>query len=373
MSNPKESEPLDKINELSSRKAQHVKLVAEEDVSVAGSSTLFEYFDIIPAAIPDIDFDEVSTVTSFLGHEFQAPILVAGMTGGYPEAEAINKKIAKVCEELGIPMGVGSQRAMVENPDLSKTFNVKSVAPDVFLIGNLGLVQFNIGYGVEEANRAVELIDADALAVHFNAFQELMQPEGDTKFGGSWQALKSLCQNVDVPVIGKEVGCGISWNEVVRLQEIGCAAVDVGGAGGTSWAKIEVMRHPSIGKDDPLKPFDVDDPTLKWGIPTSISTWEATAKSTIPIIATGGMYHPLYAAKALLMGARMVGIARPVLQALLEGGEKGVRNYLLNYIYNIKRIMFLVGAKSVDQLPGMRWRLVPWGKAKDWLEYRNLL
>jgi len=370
----KEKNNNDNVFHLKSRKAHHVKIVVEEDVSVEGQTNFFEYFDIIPSAIPDIDFEEVSTETKFLGKTFSAPILIAGMTGGYPEAKKINQAIAEVCQDLNIPMGVGSQRAMLADPSLVETFDVKKFAPDVFLIGNIGLVQLNYGYGVDDAQRAVDLINADAIAVHVNAFQELMQPEGDTNFKGLWEKMEEICKTLSVPVIGKEVGSGMSWQDVLRMQEAGCSAVDVGGAGGTSWPKIEILRHvEEKTKKKAGKPLPLNDPLLKWGVPTALATWEATTKTNIPIISTGGMYHPLSAAKALLMGAKMVGIARPVLKILIEKGKEGVKEYLEEYILNVKRIMFLVGAKNIEQMTSMKWRLVPWGRAKDWLEVRKLL
>lgn len=353
---------------LESRKAQHVKLVVEEDVAVDKVSNGFSYFEVVPTAIPDINYNDINLDTEFLNQKFSAPVLVAGMTGGYPEAEKINKKLAKLCSKFNIPMGVGSQRAMIINPDMTKTFNVKEEVSDVFLIGNLGLVQFCLDFDQTSYETAADGINADAMAIHVNAFQELCQEEGDVNFKNAWQHLENICKYSKVPVIGKEVGTGIAWEEVKRMSDVGCAAVDVGGAGGTSWAKIELMRNES---ENP--PFQLDDPTLRWGIPTAFATWEATSKAYVPIISTGGMYHGLMAAKALAMGSTMVGVARPVLKALIDYGEVGAEKWMTHYLETIKRVMFLMGVDTVKKLRKRKHHLIPTGYARDWLARRDLL
>jgi isopentenyl-diphosphate delta-isomerase len=266
-------------------------------------------------------------------------------------------------------MGVGSQRAMIVNQEMTSTFNVKSEVEDLFLIGNLGLVQFCMDFGEDEYYTAKASIEADAMAIHVNAFQELCQPEGDVNFTGAWNELEKICKYSDVPVIGKEVGSGIAWEEVKRMQDIGCSAVDIGGAGGTSWAKIELMRH----EGDEELPFSLDDPALRWGIPTAFATWEATEKCFVPTISTGGMYHGLAAAKALAMGTSMVGIARPVLQNLINHGESAAEKYLRNYIETIKRMMFLIGVDNIESLKNQKSRIIPQGRAREWLVQRGLL
>ncbi|OLS29268.1 MAG: Isopentenyl-diphosphate delta-isomerase [Candidatus Heimdallarchaeota archaeon LC_2] len=353
---------------LESRKAQHVKLVIDEDVSVSKTTNGFSLFDIVPRSIPDINYTDISLETEFLGRTFQAPVLIAGMTGGYPEAKSINLSLAKICSKLDIPMGVGSQRAMVVNPDMTPTFNVKEEYPDLFLLGNLGLVQFCLDFELNDYQTAQEKINADAMAIHINSFQELCQPEGDLNFKGAWSELENICKNSKVPVIGKEVGSGIAWEEVGRMKQIGCSAVDIGGSGGTSWAKIELMRN-----DTPEVPFELDDPTLRWGIPTAFATWEATEKTKVPIISTGGMYHGLMAAKAIAMGSTMVGIARPVLMKLIKEGEDAAEKWLRHYIETIKRVMFLMGVDSIKTLKTQKSRLIPTGWAREWLLQRKII
>jgi len=360
--------PDDEKIELASRKAQHVKLVVDQETGVEKATNGFELFEVVPRSIPDVSYHDISLKAEFLDHTFDAPVLVAGMTGGYPEAQKINTSLARVCSKLNIPMGVGSQRTMVVDPSMTSTYDVKQEVEDVFLIGNLGLVQFSLDFGKEEFLASLEGINADAMALHVNAFQELCQPEGDIDFSNAWEELEKICKYSPVPVIGKEVGSGIAWEEVKRMQEVGCSAVDIGGAGGTSWAKIELMRH----EGDEL-PFELDDPTLNWGIPTSFATWEATEKTFVPLISTGGIYHGLQAAKALAMGTSMVGVARPVLQALVNHGESAAEKWLRHYIETIKRVMFLMGVDSIDQLKNQKSRLIPRGRAREWLLRRGLL
>ncbi len=349
------------------RKEDHVNLAITENVTVEGVTNGFEYFEFVPTAIPDIDFNDISTGVTFLGREFDAPVLIAGMTGGYPKAKEINLKLAKVCHKLNIPMGVGSQRAMIVRPETRETFDVKQTVPDVFLIGNLGLVQFSYDFTMESYVKAQQDIKADAMAIHVNSFQELCQPEGDLNWKDAWKNLDMICKNSEVPVIVKEVGTGIAMEEVRRLVNIGCAAIDVGGAGGTSWPKLELFRNE---REDALS---LTDETLKWGIPTAFATWEATRVPKASIISTGGMYHGLMAAKALAMGAKMVGVARPVLQALVNYGEEAAEKWLRQYFLNIKRVMFLLGVETVEELRGMKHKLIPMGKARDWLEGRKML
>ncbi len=353
--------------ELKSRKAQHVKIVIDENVGVDKVTNGFELFDIIPRSVPDINYSDINMNAEFLGHTFDHPIMVAGMTGGYREAKQINEKLAGICSRLNIPMGLGSQRAMIVNPETTDTFNVKASVPDVFLVGNLGLVQFCMDFDLSEYDLAVEGINADAMAIHVNAFQELCQPEGDVNFKGAWDEFEKISRHSKIPVIGKEVGAGIPYEDVVKMEKLGASAVDIGGAGGTSWAKIELLRH------DNERPYELDDPTLRVGIPTAFATYEATAKSDIPIISTGGMYNGLMAFKALAMGSSMVGIARPVLTTLINHGEEAAEQWLLQYSESIKRLMFLMGVDSINQLRQEKSRLVPTGRAREWLSHRKMV
>ncbi len=352
---------------ISSRKEDHVNLALTADVTVKSKSNGFEEFDIVPTAIPDINFDEIQLDVEFLGQKFSAPVLIAGMTGGYDNAEKINNSLAKVAEDLNIPFGVGSQRAMIKNPSMTKTYSVKDSNPNVYLIGNLGLVQFSYDFTIEDYFTAQDKIKADAMAIHVNPFQELCQPEGDLNWEGAWTNLKKICNESKVPVIVKEVGTGISGIEISRLEKIGCSAIDVGGAGGTSWPKLELYRN-NLPNSLPM-----DDPTLNWGIPTAYATWEATAETSVPIISTGGMYHGLMAAKAITMGSHMVGIARPVLQALTTDGIDGAKKWLERYILDIKRVMFLMGIDNIEKLRQQKHRVIPHGKAREWLLRRNYL
>lgn len=358
---------MDTSDQIKSRKEDHINLSLNADVSVEGKSNCFEEFELVPTAVPSINFNDISLESTFLKHEFSAPIMIAGMTGGYPNAEKINKSLARIATTLNIPLGVGSQRSMIKDPSITNTYNVKSEYPDVFLVGNLGLVQFSIDFDIEHYMQAVEGINADAMAIHVNAFQELCQPEGDLDWRNSWHNLEKIIQQSPVPVIGKEVGSGIAWEEALRMEKMGIAAVDLGGAGGTSWAKIELLRNTDKNA------LSLTDDTLKWGISTALATYEATSKLNIPTISTGGMYDGLSAAKALAMGTQMVGIARPVLQQLVTNGETAAIKWLEHYILNIKRVMFLMGIDTVQDLRLQKHRIIPVGKARQWLLSRGFI
>ncbi|MDH5402155.1 MAG: type 2 isopentenyl-diphosphate Delta-isomerase [Candidatus Heimdallarchaeota archaeon] len=353
---------------LQSRKAEHVKIVLDKDTKVSGVTNGFEDFHFVPNAIPDLNYNEINMNTIFLNNEFDFPVLVAGMTGGYPEAEKINSKLAQICSELNIPFGVGSQRAMVVDHSLTHTFDVKKHVKDVFLIGNLGLVQFCQEFTLENLESAINEINVDAMAIHINAFQEICQPAGDLNFKDSWNWINKIIKNSPVPIIIKEVGSGIARDEIQRLDSLKVHAIDVGGAGGTSWPKIEIMRH-----ENDESPFDLDDPTLRWGINTALATWEATSTTNIPIISTGGMYHGLMGAKALAMGATMIGVARPVLQTLMNDGSNAAKNWLLHYKETIKRIMFLLGVGDIENLMKLKHALIPQNQAYTWLKYRKFI
>ena len=353
--------------QIKSRKEEHVNIALNENVTVKGVSNGFEDFHVVPTAVPDLDFNDIDLSTEFLGVKFQAPILVAGMTGGYPRAEKINKSLARVCSKLGIPMGIGSQRAMITNKETLSTFNVKEEIPDVYLIGNLGLVQFSANFGMSELEEAIENVHADAMAIHVNPFQELCQPEGDLDWKGAWKNFEKITKHSKVPIIAKEVGNGIAYEEAMKFESLGASAIDVGGAGGTSWPKIELIRND---REDALS---LDDPTLRWGINTALATFEATSKVQIPVISTGGMYNGISAAKAIALGSTLVGIARPVLQALVDGGEERAEKYLRRYILDVQRVMFLMGVQDTESLRSQMSRLVILGKSREWLHARNLL
>src|SRR4051812_2046544 len=221
------------------RKADHIRICLEEDVSGHGISAGFERYRFVHQALPEINLRDVGTTLELWGRRLKVPLLISSMTGGTPRAEEINRNLATAAQELGLAMGVGSQRAALERPELAPTYQVRKYAPDIPLFANIGAVQLNYSYGLDECRRAVDMIGADALILHLNALQEAVQPEGDTDFGGLALKIEQVCRALDVPVIAKEVGWGISGSTARLLWNAGVAAIDVAGAGGTSWSQVE--------------------------------------------------------------------------------------------------------------------------------------
>jgi len=295
------------------RKADHIRICLEEEVQCQAVTTGLERYRFEHCCLPELDLAAVDIHTHFLGKALGAPLLISSMTGGTEQAKLINQRLATIAQTYGLAMGVGSQRVAVERPDLAPTFQVRALAPDVLLLANLGAVQLNCGYGLTEARRLVDWLEADALILHLNPLQECIQPQGDTNFGGLLAQIAQLCQQLPVPVIVKEVGNGISAPMAQRLWEAGVQAIDVAGAGGTSWAKVERERAKT-----PLQ-RRLGDTFGDWGIPTAdcITAIRATLP-TVPLIASGGLRNGLEAAKAIALGADLVGLARPFLQAACE-------------------------------------------------------
>ena len=350
------------------RKFEHIEHCLKRNVQ-AHVSNGFEDVHFVHMSLPEIDKDEIDLSVEFLGRRFDYPIFIAGMTGGTKGSQLagrINKTLAKAAQELNIPMGVGSQRAMIRKPETWESYYVRDVAPDVFLVGNLGAPQFSETiperYGIEEALKAVETIQADALAIHMNPLQESVQPEGDTQYRGVLKALAELKAEFPYPIIAKETGAGVSKEVAIRLESIGIDAIDVGGLGGTSWSAVEYYRaKDEIGRDLALRFWD-------WGIKTAISVAEVRYATELPIIATGGMRDGITMAKALAMGATFAGVALPLLKPAVKGDVEGVIKILRRYIEEIRNAMFLVGAKNVEEL--RKVPLVITGFTREWLEQR---
>jgi len=350
------------------RKFEHIDHCLKRNVQ-AHVSNGFEGVHFVHMSLPEIDKDEIDLSVEFLGRRFDYPIMIAGMTGGTKGSQLagrINRTLAKAAQELNIPMGVGSQRAMIRKPETWESYYVRDVAPDVFLVGNLGAPQFSETiqerYGIDEALKAVETIQADALAVHMNPLQESVQPEGDTQYRGVLRALAELKSEFPYPIIAKETGAGVSMEVAIRLESIGIDAIDVGGLGGTSWSGVEYYRaKDEIGRNLALRFWD-------WGIPTALSVAEVRYSTDLPIVATGGMRDGITMAKALAMGANLAGVALPLLKPAVKGDVDGVIKILRGYIEEIKNAMFLVGAKNVDEL--RRVPLVVTGFTREWLEQR---
>jgi len=352
--------------ETAKRKADHIRIATRSNVQARKVSTGFEDICLIHKALPEVDKDKINLSTTFLDHKFKAPILVSAITGGTTEAEEINAAIATAVEKLGLGMGVGSQRAALDDKRLERTFSiVRKKAPEAFLMANIGGVQFAREYTISEARKAIEMIDADALAIHLNPLQEVVQPEGETSFKGVFEKIWEITQALDKPVIVKETGAGISAEEAKKLEAVGVKGIDVSGVGGTSFAAVEFFRTKG---DESASQRRLGQLLWDWGIPTAISIVEVVQTVNIPVIASGGIRNGLEAAKALALEASLVGLAQPVLQAAIKGVEE-VEKTLEFLIEELRNAMFLVGAENLQQL--RKVSLVITGKVAEWLKQRG--
>ncbi|MGA8100373.1 MAG: type 2 isopentenyl-diphosphate Delta-isomerase [Candidatus Cybelea sp.] len=329
-----------------SRKAEHLRINIERDVAGKDIDAGWGAYRFAHRALPEIDLADVDPSTEIFGRKLGAPVLISCMTGGTPEARRINRRLARVAQSLGFAMGLGSGRALIESPDSVETFEVRSLAPDAALFANLGAVQLNKGYGVDQCRRLVELLHADALVLHLNPLQEALQPEGDTCFRGLLAQIGRLCSGAGFPIVVKEVGWGIAAADVRALFDVGVAAVDVAGAGGTSWSEVERYRIVEPWRRRVAGAF------AGWGIPTARALIEARAVApSETIIASGGVRSALDVAKALALGADLVGIAGPFLRAADEGLDTALE--LAREISETLRIaMFCVGARRPPDLRG---------------------
>ncbi|MDI6690951.1 MAG: type 2 isopentenyl-diphosphate Delta-isomerase [Candidatus Bathyarchaeota archaeon] len=348
------------------RKADHIKIALNQHVQTRKTTTGFEDIHLIHRALPEIDKQKIDLSTTVFNHKFAAPIIVGAITGGTIEAAKINATIAEAVEALGLGMGVGSQRAAIEDKKLEKTFAItRKKAPKAFLIANIGGVQLNQGYSLREVKKAIEMIDADAIAIHLNPLQEVIQPEGQTNFKGILEKIGQIAEKIDKPVIAKETGAGIAAEEAKKLEAAGVKGIDVSGAGGTSFAAVEYYRARSLENYVQRRLGDV---FWDWGIPTAVSIVEVSQTVSIPVIASGGIRNGLDAAKALALGGSLASLSQPILRAASKGIEETVRVLSL-LISELKNGMFLVGADSVKAL----WKtpLVITGKTAEWLRARG--
>ncbi|MBU3679692.1 MAG: type 2 isopentenyl-diphosphate Delta-isomerase [Candidatus Kapabacteria bacterium] len=328
-----------------SRKESHVRHALDGDVSFRTKTNGLDDYEFEYNALPEINLADVSTRTEFLSRPLKLPLMVTGMTGGYPDAVRINTEIATACAECGIAMGVGSMRAALEDPSLTESFAcVRPFAKDVPLVANIGAVQAVRwhGAGVLDAmiRRAVEMIDAAALAVHLNPLQELAQPEGEPEFRGVLSTIEWIVRHSPVPIIVKEVGAGLSRRVIERLRNVGVEYVDVAGAGGTSWSGIEILRHENPAPLQHL--WDV-------GIPTAECI--AQSRDLVPtLIASGGIASGSHVAVSIGLGANIVGAARPLLQAHNDGGIEGILQLVGSWETTLRQWMFLSGSSSITEL-----------------------
>ena len=332
---------------VSSRKADHLRLTATaavERASVAGWADVH----LPHRALPEIDFDEIDTGVELFGHRLLLPLLISSMTGGHPDAEPVNATLARAAERFGLGMGLGSGRAMLANPELTRTYSIaRQEAPTALLYANIGAPQLipqrdRPAYTSRDLLPLIEALDAGALAVHLNFLQEAIQPEGDTRARGCLDAIHRLCAELPVPVLLKETGAGIGPAEVRALADAGVAAVDVSGTGGTSWAAVEARRAEKRGD---LAHAVLGEQFATWGIPTPVALRQSRDLG-ISLLAGGGIRSGLEAAKAIAMGAVAVTVARPLLGAALKG-ETVVESWITQFALELRTAMFLTGSRTI--------------------------
>ncbi len=330
--------------ETQDRKADHLRICLDEDIQFAEVTHGLERYRFVHCCLPELDRREIDLATTFLGKKLSAPLLISSMTGGTELAKTINFRLAEVAQHYKIAMGVGSQRVGVENPQVASTFAVRSRAPDILLLANLGAVQLNYRYGLEECRRVIDLLEADGLILHLNPLQECIQTNGDTNFQGLLNKIATLCQTLPVPVIVKEVGNGVSAAMAQRLTEVGVAAIDVAGAGGTSWARVEGERAQDERQRRLSQTF------ADWGLPTAecITAIRAVAPQ-IPLIASGGLRNGLEITKAIALGADIAGMAWPFLQAAHESAAT-LHSFVDILIAEITTALFCTGNLTLNEL-----------------------
>jgi isopentenyl-diphosphate Delta-isomerase len=328
---------------ISRRKADHIALAASGAADFRERTTLLEQVELVHQAVPELAVEDIDLSCELLGRRLGAPVLVTGMTGGTEEAMRINRDLALACERLGIAFGVGSQRAMAEHPELEVTFQVRDVAPGVFLVGNLGAVQAR-ALGPERVAELVRRIGADAMAIHLNPAQELIQAGGDRDFRGLLDTIARLVNRLPVPLIVKETGCGLSPDAAAALARTGVRAIDVSGAGGTSWVAVEARRAAAGSAA-----AELGEELWDWGIPTAVSVAACTATG-LEVIASGGIRGGLDAARALALGARAAGLAAPVLRAQRTGGFEGAVAFLERLIASLRAVTLLCGRRRSAEL-----------------------
>lgn len=333
-----------KSNRVSDRKQEHIELCLTDKVSFVGKSNGFEHYDFLHYAITEVDLKEINFSTSFLKKKISYPFIIACMTGGTAKSENINAKLAVAANDLNIPMGVGSQRQALENKDYHKSYKIiRKNAPSIPLLGNLGAAQLVQLEKMDTVESLIDLVEADAMIIHVNPLQELLQENGEPSFTGLLKKLEKLIRKISVPVIIKEVGAGISGRAAEKLLSVGVKGIDVAGAGGTSWASVELLRS---GKQE-------NNYFRDWGLPTSYclkNVFKLKKKYEFTLIGSGGINSPYDAAKAFALGADCIASARIILQELDKNDIDGVKKLITGWFAEIKNIMFLTGSQKLSEL-----------------------
>lgn len=326
------------------RKDEHLKICLQENVQFKQLTNGLERYRFTHCCLPEINFHDIDLSTNFLGKYLASPLLISSMTGGTERAKIINHRLAEVAQVYKLAMGVGSQRVAVEKPEVIDTFTVRHIAPDILLLANLGAIQLNYSYGLDQCLKIVDLLAADALILHLNPLQECIQPQGDTNFKDLLNKIEKLCQKMPVPVIAKEVGNGISGQMARKLINTGVAAIDVAGAGGTSWAKVESERANNDLQRKLGQTFS------DWGIPTAECIIQVRElEPEIPLIASGGLRNGVEVAKAIALGADLAGLAFPFLKAASESSQSLVE-LVDTLIAEITTVLFCTGCGNISQL-----------------------
>ena len=339
---------------ISDRKLEHLLICENYDVEFKNKTNGFEDIELIHNVLPEVDKNEIDLSTTAFGKKLDSPLFITAITGGHPAAKSINRQLAIAAENNNIALGVGSQRAACEHPELEDTYTVvRENAPNCLLVGNIGAPQLNL------AEKAVEILDADILAIHLNTLQESIQPEGDLDARGYTELISQITDSVDIPVLAKETGCGISSESAKILVEAGVDFIDIEGAGGTSWAAVETYR----AEDKYFGELFWD-----WGIPTAISTAEVVNAVDVPVISSGGIRNGLEAAKAIALGADAVGMALPFLKNCAS--QEKLNEFINRFNDSLRIAMFLVGANSIEELK--QSNLVIRGKTREWLNERGI-
>ena len=326
------------------RKVDHIRINLEENVDFPRLTTGLERYRFMHRALPEINLADVDASVTLFGKTLPVPLLISSMTGGAEMARRINQNLAIAAQKHGVAMGVGSQRAAIEDETLAPTFKIRQHAPDILLFANVGAVQLNYGYGADECQRAVDMIEADALILHFNVLQEAVQPEGDTNFAGLLKQVEAVVKNVNVPVIAKEVGWGFSERDVRQLANVGVSAIDVAGSGGTSWSEVEFYRAQTKKHANVARSF------ADWGIPTSDAILYARAGAPdLPVIASGGLRDGIDIAKSIALGATLGGLAGPFLKAA-DISSEAVDELIDELTAQIRIVMLSTGSSSIADL-----------------------
>lgn len=339
-----------RLQNINNRKSEHIQIVLGENVTGTAITTGFERYHFLHNALPELDFRTISLATDFLSKKIQTPFLISSMTGGTKQAEQINQRLAEAAEEQGWAFALGSTRAMLESNHYHASFQLRNYAPTIPIIANLGAVQLNYGYGLEQCQRIIALTAADALVLHLNSLQEVIQPEGDTNFDNLLRKIEQLTTQLNVPVGIKEVGWGIDGQTAKRLTDVGVAFIDVAGAGGTSWSQVEKHRTKDVIRQQAATAF------ADWGIPTADCLVSIREQIQTTVIASGGMKDGVDAAKAFALGAHVVGFGRAILQEATQSTEAVIQTMKTREL-ELAMAMFGIGVQSLEEL-AMTKRLI---------------